>query len=215
MPRLIWDEPGKRFYEAGVDRGVLYDANNKAIAWNGLTAVEEDFVGTTVDPRYFEGQKVHDAPKTGEYSGTLRAFTYPDEFLEYEGTAQMETGLYISEQNPKTFGLSYRTRVGNDTRATDFAYKIHVLYGLTATPSSKNYDSISSTVDPIEFEWAIHGLPSDAPGYKHTAHLIFDSRTIDPTLMWILENTFYGNEGSDGRLMPLPEVIQYVKGNWS
>lgn len=215
MPRLIWDEPGKRFYEAGVDRGVLYDSNNQAHAWNGLTAVEEDFGDVAVDPRYFEGQKRYDLPNTGDYSGTLRAYTYPDEFLEYEGTYQLEDGLYVGDQNPKTFGLSYRTKVGNDTLGTNYGYKIHVLYGLTATPSSKNFESISDKTDPMEFEWAIHGLPSDAPGYKPTAHLIFDSRTIDPTLMWVLENTFYGNEGTNGRLMPLAEVIQYTKDNWS
>lgn len=215
MTRLIWDEVGSRNFETGIDRGVLYDQNNVGYAWNGLTSVVQDFGESNVSAGYYEGLRRHNNTYDGDFSATLSAYTYPDEFLEFEGTYELENGLYVGEQEPLTFGLSYRTRAGDDISGVDAGYKIHVLYDLIATPSSKNYETISSTVDPLEFEWQISGLPQDAPGYKPTAHLIFDSRTINPTLLWILESTFYGNEYSNGRLMSLPEVIQYTTDNWS
>lgn len=214
MTRLVWDEPGTRQFEAGIDRGVLYDQNYVGYAWNGLTSVIEDFGEDGTLPRFYEGRKQFDLPTIGDYTGTLRAYTYPDEFLEFEGTYEIEEGLFVGEQAPKTFGLSYRTRVGDDISGLDAGYKIHVLYNLTATPSNKNYTSIGSSVDPLEFEWGISGIPQNAPGYQPTAHLIFDSRTMDPGLLWILESTWYGNSTSNARMMPLPEVIQYVTDNW-
>lgn len=211
MASLVWDDTGNKNYETGIDRGVLYDSTGKAIAWNGLTSVAEGFDELEVEERYYEGCKQYDLAVEGSFIGTLSAFTYPDEFMEHEGAYEVETGMFTGEQEPITFGLSFRTWVGDGSH-----YKIHVLYGLTAIPSSKSYETIGATVSPIEFDWDLFGLPQLSPGYRPSSHVIIDSAKSNPTMLSILEATFYGNpNGSNGRLMPMWELIRYVKDNWS
>lgn len=216
MAKLVWDQIGSREFETGIDRGVLYDQTSKGYAWNGLTGISEDFSDDGSDPRYQEGTKVFDLASIGEFQATLTAFTYPDKFLEFEGVYEDSAdGLFLGEQAPKTFGLSYRTRVGDDIDGVDAGYKIHSLYNLIAVPSTKIYETHNNLVTPLEFEWAITSMPQNAPGYRPTAHVIFDSRYVDPWLLTILESTFYGNETSNARQMSVADIIQYTKENWS
>ena len=210
MARLQWDQPGERLFETGVSHGVLFDRDGKAIAWNGLTSVSENLQGSVGDGYYVEGRKKHSNPVEGDYEGILTAFTYPDEFLDYEGNYEFEDGLYLGDQQPELFSLSYRTMVGDDLNGVDAGYKIHILYSLVAIPSNRNYATISSTTDPLEFEWTITGLPQDAPGYRPTAHVILDQRKLDWFNFSAIEATLYGTETSDGRLMSIVELISFL-----
>lgn len=211
MARLVWDADGTREFETGLDRGVLYNENARGYAWNGLSAVSRSFQDYGVSTAYSEGVKQIDIPTTGTFEGSIRAFTYPDEFLPFEGSPEVVDGLYLGEQAPKTFGLSFRTRIDSDT-VSDQHYKIHHIYNLTASPTTKNRETLTDNAAAMEFEWDISSVPVDIPGYQPTAHIVVDTRYIHPTLVWILESTFYGNEWSNARQMGMNELITYCKG---
>lgn len=211
MTKLLWDQVSKRFYEAGLDRGVLYLADGRGVAWSGLTSVEEDFGGEATSPVFFDGVKVRDNPSTGDYSATLTALTYPDEFLEYEGGGALGNGLYVDDQPAKTFGLSYRTRVGNDVQNLDLGYKIHILYNLTATPESIGNETLTDSPNPNSFGWKLSSVPQEAVGYRPTAHVMFDSRYIWSDLREGLESILYGGDNADARLPSINELLDFVK----
>jgi len=173
MTTLVWDAVGDRVYETGVDRGVLYLSDGRGVPWNGLTAVE-DRTTSTVTPLYWDGVKYNDLFVVGDFVGLLKAYTYPDEFMEFEGVQEVDNGLFVAGQTPKIFGLSYRTKIGNDL-TSELGYKIHILSNLTAVPSTKAFKTISDTMAAVEFEWTLTAVPSHVPGYKPTSHLIFDT----------------------------------------
>lgn len=198
MTTLVWDKPGQRLYEAGVDRGVLYLSNDLGIAWNGLTSVEEDLDDTTSEPVFFDGTKIMDMPMLGDFSATLHAFTYPDEFLEYEGVIPAGDGLFVDGQSPKQFGLCYRTRVGNDTEGPNFGYKIHIVYNVTAVPDTKSYSTQTPGSGAMDFAWKLTAVPEDVPGYRPTAHVILDSRFLPADILRTIEDILYGTDGSEG-----------------
>jgi len=212
MPTLVWDEVGTRFYEDGVDRGVLYPPNAPGVAWSGLVAVTEKVVGGEPTPIYFDGVKYADTGVIGDFSGTIKAYTYPDEFLEFEGVLEVGNGLYVANQQYRTFGLTYRTRVGSD-EADDIGYKIHVLYNLSAIPSQKTFESLSNSASPIPFEWNVTAIPAEISGFRPTAHLIFDSRKMSPDLLADLEDALYGDGLSEPRL-PAPSTLAAFIGSW-
>lgn len=210
MAKLTWDDVGKRIYEIGLDRGVLYLESNVGIAWNGLRAIEEDLTETNTDAVYFDGSKHIDSQNTGDFSATIKALTYPDAFLEYEGVSELETGVVVANQNSKMFGLSYRTLVGNDVDNDSLGYKIHILYNLTAVPDNKTYSSIDDAASPIEFSWNVTSMPSAASGYRATAHVIVDSRYISlPTLSYI-ERALYGTSFASPILPDLDALLYKV-----
>jgi hypothetical protein len=192
VTRLLWDKIGERLYEDGLDRGVLYLPDDNGVAWNGLTSVEEDMGEDTSDPVYFDGVKYMDDPSIGDFSATLNAFTYPDEFLEYEGIEAIGGGMFVDGQDSNLFGLCYRTKVGNDTEGTDLGYKLHLLYNLTAVPDASNYQTISETASPLEFSWKITGVPVSISGYRATCHVILDSRFLRADVLAALEDILYG-----------------------
>lgn len=207
MTKLLWDKAGERLYETGLDRGVLYLSDGSGVPWNGLTGVDEDFSDDGGDPVYFDGIKQLDSPLIGNFSATLSALTYPDEFLDFEGTESLGNGLYVDNQVPKTFGLSYRTLVGNDALLTDYGYKIHLLYNLTASITGDSHETLGSSVNPVEFSWSIGSVPVEIAGYRPTAHLIFDSSRMVGTLLQSIEDILYGTALVNPRLPTIQELI--------
>lgn len=210
MTKLLWDQVGERRYEDGIDRGVLYLTNNTGVSWNGLTSIEEDMGGDTSEPRYFDGIKYLDEPLTGDFIATLSAFTYPDEFLEFEGVIALGNGLFVDGQDSKMFGLSYRTKIGNDVYGYEHGYKIHLLYNLTVTPDTHNYETLSNSPKPQLFSWKITGVPKVASGNRATSHVIFDSRFLNTAMFASIEAVLYGDAANIPRLPTINELINIV-----
>lgn len=211
MTALAWDQTGQRFYETGVDHGVLYlpdVAGNyeTGYAWNGLVNVTESPSGAESNPQYADNIKYLDLYSAEEFGGTIEAFTYPDEFAECDGTAQPQPGVTVGQQTRKTFGLSYRTKVGNDLNP-DLGYKIHLVYGAKAAPSEKAYATINDSPEAVTFSWEVTTSPIDAGnGLKPTSTIVIDSTKADATALAALEDMLYGTVGTDPQL-PLPSVV--------
>lgn len=205
MTALVWDALGDKIYETGIDRGVLYLSDGSGVAWNGLTSFD-DKTGGEVTPVYFDGIKYNDIYVQKDFEATLKAFTYPDEFMEFEGLQEVDNGFFVSGQQPKTFGLSYRTKIGNDVDS-EFGYKIHLWSNLTAVPATKSYKTNAKSIGAIEFEWSISAIPSRVPGYKSSPHLIFDTTKADPDFVTYLEEILYGTESEDPKLPSFAELL--------
>ena len=219
MTKLVWDQVGQRFYETGVDRGVLYLPNSQGVydtghAWNGLTAVTESPSGAESNPQYADNIKYLNLVSAEEFNGTIEAFTYPDAFAACDGTATPVAGVSVGQQARKTFGLSYRTRIGNDVDGTDHGYKLHLIYGALAAPSEKAYNTINDSPEAITFSWEISTTPVDAgEELKPTATLTIDSTKVSKARLTALEEALYGTVGTDPRL-PLPtEVFEMLAGD--
>jgi len=200
MTKLIWDKIEGRIYETGVDHGVLYIPSapgryDNGVAWNGLISVTEEFGDDKSKPNYFDGVKYLDSYVNGDFSAILVAFTYPDEFLEFEGMGHLGNGFLVDDQTPKVFGLSYRTLIGSELEGTDKGYKIHLLYNLTAVPSSLSYETRGDSIEAIDFSWKIDSVPENVSNYRPTAHAILDSRYLQSDLLEIIENILYGLGG--------------------
>lgn len=206
MSKLTWNAVGSRFYEAGVDRGVLYIDDN-AVPWNGLTGVSEESSGGEAKPYYLDGIKYLNLPSREDFEGTITAFTYPTEFGPCDGTARVRPGLFLTQQRRKPFGFSYRTRVGNDLRGNELGYKIHLIYNALAQPSNRGYSTQGKETEALEFSWKITTKPLRIAGYQSTAHLILDSRYIHPVTMSKLEDMLYGTDDSAAGLPSFDELI--------
>uniref|UniRef100_A0AAU7GXL6 Major tail protein n=1 Tax=Streptomyces phage Scarif TaxID=3158858 RepID=A0AAU7GXL6_9CAUD len=206
MPRLTWGETGKRLYETGIDRGVLYVGANAGVAWTGLTSVEERPSGGENKSYYLDGVKYLQASASEEFTATINAFTYPDEFGQCDGTAQIRPGLFLNQQRRIPFGLSYRTMVGSDLNP-ERGYKIHIVYNALAEPSQQTYSSNSDSPDPVEFSWSVYTRPPKVNGYKNTAHVVIDSRTTDPATLKAIEDILYGDSELMSRLPSIEELI--------
>jgi hypothetical protein len=211
MTAIIWDDVTTRFFETGIDRGVLYlqeaGAYPEGVPWNGLTAVEES-TSRSSESLYFNGSKYLDIPIFDDFAGTLKAITYPDELLECEGTLSIRNGFYADNQNQKRFGLSYRTLIGNDSDGIDHGYKIHILFNLSAFPSSVSYSTMGENVEPQEFSWTINSNAILIPNMRPTSHLIIDSRKVSPAGLANLEILLYG---ADGIVPHLPSITQIIE----
>jgi hypothetical protein len=209
---LTWDEVGERLYEVGVDHGVLYIPNatgvyDKGYAWNGLTTVTESPSGAEANPQYADNIKYLNLYSAEEFGGTIEAFTYPDEFAQCDGTVVPAPGIAVSQQARKMFGLSYRSRVGNDLEGTDFGYKLHLLYGLTASPSEKAYATINDSPEAIAFSWDVTSIPAPATDLKPTSLIVIDSTAVDPADLTALETLLYGAAATEPKLPTPDEVI--------
>ena len=216
MPAIKWDQTGERLYETGVDHGVLYipDASSKyvgGVAWNGLTAVTESPSGAEPNPQYADNIKYLNLISVEEFGGTIEAFTYPEEFEQCDGTASLAPGVTIGQQSRKTFGLSYRTLVGNDVDATDHGYKIHLIYGAMAAPSEKAYATVNDSPEAITFSWELTTTAVEVTGHKPTASLTVDSTKASADGMAALEAVLYGSDTEDARL-PLPDEVLTLVG---
>ena len=213
MPKLTWDDTGKRLYELGVDHGVLYvqgptGTYPAGVAWNGLVSVTESPSGAESNPQYADNIKYIDLISAEEFGGTIEAFTYPDEFGVCNGTASPSTGLVLGQQTRKRFGMSYRTKIGNDVDQMDHGYKIHLIYGALAAPSEKAYASINDSPEAITFSWEFSTIPValTTGSYKPVASLTIDSTKVDPAKLALLEAELYGDETNPANL-PLPDEI--------
>lgn len=217
MTALTWDQVGERLYETGVDRGVLYipDASgvyDTGVAWNGLVTVTESPSGAEASPQFADNVKYLNLVSAEEFGATIEAFTYPEEFGQCDGTAAPAPGVLLGQQGRKTFGLAYRTLVGNDLEGTDFAYKLHLIYGALAAPSEKAYATINDSPEAITFSWEVTTTPISVASYKPTSQMVIDSSTVDSADLTALEAILYGSVGVDPRL-PLPaEVISLFAG---
>lgn len=215
MSKLVWDKTGDRLYETGVDRGVLYVQSNgtypNGVAWNGLTAVTESPSGAEATPLYADNIKYLNLMSAEEFGCTIEAYTYPEEFAECDGSAELATGVTIGQQARKTFGLSYRTKIGNDATGDKFGYKLHLIYGGLASPSEKAYATINDSPEAITFSWEVSTTPVSVDGHSPTASITIDSTKVEPTKLKALEEILYGKdgEGASGTepRLPLPSEI--------
>lgn len=204
MDRITWDQPDERTYESGVDRGVLYPPDVSGVPWNGLTSVEGDESSGDVSSYYFDGSKYLDTRSPSDFSATLKAMTYPDEFLEFDGVSEISSGGLFFDSQPvtKTFGLSYRTRIG-DALSGNAGYKIHLAYNLTAKSDNKAFATIGGSASASDFSWTITGVPEVLGGIRPTAHVFLDSRKLDPDLLAGIEDILYGNAPNTGSTIDL------------
>ena len=214
MAKLVWDKTGDRLYETGVKNGVLYiptaGVYSKGVAWNGLTAVTESPSGAEATALYADDTKYLSLMSTEEFGATIEAYTYPDEFAACDGSAELADGVMIGQQKRSTFGLCYKTTIGNDTEGNDHGYKLHIIYGAQAKPSERAYASINDSPEAITFSWEITTTPVNVTGAKPTASLVIDSTKADPSKLAALEDILYGKDGepaSEPRL-PLPDEIK-------
>jgi len=216
MSKLVWDQTGERFYETGVKQGVLYPQETGGIyptgvAWNGLSAVTESPSGAEPTPIYADDIKYLNLLSAEEFGATIEAYTYPDEFAQCDGSAEIATGVMIGQQNRKVFGLSYKTTLGNDVDGNDHGYKLHIIYGALAAPSEKGYSTINDSPEAITFSWEITTTPVSVTGFKPTASIVIDSTKVDAADLEALEEILYGTIDNDPYL-PLPDEISSLFG---
>lgn len=218
--RLAWDQIGKKTYETGVDRVVLYkqtlDPESKATvygtgtAWNGVSNINDNPSGGESNKQYADNQLYLNLLSAEEYAATIEAFTYPDEFEECDGSKEVAPGVYIQQQSRKGFGISYRSLIGNDTEGTDYGYKIHLVYGCLAAPTEKGHATVNESPEAGTMSWEVSTTPVQVEGYKPTATMVIDSTKVSVEKLKKLEDILYGTESSEPRL-PLPdEVIELM-----
>lgn len=213
MSRLTWDNTSERLYETGVKQGVLYPIQadgkySKGVAWNGLTAVTESPSGAEATALYADDIKYLNLMSNEEFGATVEAYTYPDEFAECDGSSALATGVMIGQQKRKTFGLCYRTTLGNDVDGNDYGYKLHLIYGCLAAPSEKAYATINDSPEAITFSWEISTTPVNVEGFKPTSCITIDSTKANTTKLAALEDILYGkNDDETTARLPLPDEI--------
>ena len=219
MSRLTWDKTGERYYETGVKQGVLYPIQadgrySKGVAWNGLISVTESPSGAEATPLYADDITYLNLISNEEFGATIEAYTYPDEFYECDGSSALADGVMIGQQKRKTFGLCYRTTVGNDVDGNDYGYKLHLIYGCLAAPSEKGYNSINDSPEAITFSWEVSTTPVSVKGFKPTSQITIDSTKIaegKKAKLTELEDILYGKDGDGGSAtdprLPLPDEV--------
>src|SRR5690349_9269594 len=212
MAKLVWGRVGKRLFQTGVDRGVLYPQGGTGVAWDGLTSVTESPTGGEAKPLYVDGYKYMNRAGREEMEGSIEAFTYPPEFEACDGTASLGKGLYFGQQRRKSFDLCYRTQVGNDLAGTDHGYKLHLIYNALATPSTKNYATVGDNPEAINFSWSFSTKPVKVSGYRPVPHIIFDSTQSQESLMIAIEDILYGSSLVNARMPTPSEVITLFVG---
>ena len=224
MAQLTWDQTGARTYETGVDRGVVYPYDSTktgegqhpygpGVAWNGLTQVSESPSGADANDLYADNIKYLSLRAAEDFGATIEAYTYPDEFAKLDGTQELATGVYIGQQSRGMFGLCYRTRIGNDTDGDSHGYKLHLIYGATAAPSDKAYESVNDSPDAITFSWEINTTPIAVADFRPTATIVIDSTKADSNKLAALEAKLYGTDGTGGAegtdpYLPLPDEVK-------
>ena len=216
MAKLVWDQSGQKFFETGVSNGVLYVSDGQGgylngVAWNGLTSVAENPSGAESNPVYADNIKYLNIISAEEFGATIEAFTYPDEFMECDGSAQVVAGVNIGQQARKSFGISYRTRVGNDVAGDNLGYKIHVIYNCQAAPSGKTYSTVNESPEAITFSWEVTTTPVPVEGFRPTATVVFDSTKLDAEKMAAVENALYGGASSEPSLPSIEELLALVQ----
>jgi hypothetical protein len=215
MVALVWDQVGERTYETGVDHGVLYtpDATGdyiSGVAWNGLVSVQETPTGAESNPQYADNIMYLNLISAEQFGATIEAFTYPEEFNQHDGLGSLPVdspGVVIGQQARKPFGLSYRTRYGNDVEGDDYAYKLHLVYGCLASPSEKAYNTVNDSPEAVTFSWEVTTTPVPVTGFRPTSLLVVDSSTADPEQLVLLEQQLYGTVSITANLPTPNEVL--------
>ena len=217
MSKLVWDQTGERIYETGVSKGVLYPMNSNGaypagVAWNGLTSISESPEGADIEDIYADNIKYLSLQAAETFGATIEAYTYPDEFALCDGSVEVATGVMIGQQPRKTFGLCYRTEIGNDVQNEAYGYKLHLIYGCKAQPSEKSYETINDSPEAIQFSWEVKTTPVNVTGQKATSCLVIDSTKVDSEKLTALENVLYGTDGTGGSEgtaphLPLPDAV--------
>lgn len=207
MTRISWNAPGERYFETGVDRGVLYVDANSGVSWTGLISVAESPSGGDPRPYYQDGIKYLNIASKEEFEATINAFTAPKEFAPCDGVGAMQNGLFATQQPRKTFSLCYRTMIGNDVDGQDHGYKIHLVYNALAGPSERSNSTLGDNVEPNSLSWKITTLPPTMSGLKPTAHFVIDSRYTDPTRLANVEDILYGSDAADARIPSVSELM--------
>lgn len=211
MAKIVWDETGKKFFETGVEKGVLYVRDNAGayplgVAWNGLISVSESPSGGEPEAVYADNIKYANVLSTEEFGASIEAYTYPDEFAVCDGSAEVATGVLAAQQGRSAFGLAYTTKVGNDVDGQDHGYKLHLIYGALAAPSEKSYQTMNESPDLVTFSWDLSTTPVAVTGFKPTANLTLDSRKVEQTKLDALELILFGDVATEARL-PLPDEV--------
>lgn len=216
MSKLLWDQTGQKTYETGVDRGVLYPINEgkypQGVAWNGLINVTESPSGAEPSPIWADNQKYLNLMSAEEFGASIEAYTYPEEFADCDGSKEIAPGVFAGQQTRKLFGMSYRTKIGNDVDGEDHGYKIHLIYGALASPSQKAYATVNDNPEAITFSWEISTTPVEVPNAKATSCITIDSTKVDKDKLKALEDILYGTDGADESSstvarLPLPEEV--------
>lgn len=215
--KLKWDETGKRVYETGVSQGVLYvqtdeGAYGNGVAWNGLTSVNESPSGAEPTPLYADDIKYLELTSTEEFGASIEAYTYPDEFEQCDGSAELGAGITIGQQPRKAFGLCYKTVKGNDVKNNDYGYKLHLIYGAKAKPSEKAYQTINDSPEAITFSWEVSTTPVEVTGFKPTASLTIDSTKVSKEILKSIEDKLYGTETEEPTLLMPNEILALLPG---
>lgn len=216
--KLKWDNIGERFFEAGVSKTVLYKHNgatyDTGVAWNGIQKITENPSGAEVTPIYADNIKYINVVSTEEFGATIEAYTYPDAFAECDGSSELATGLKIGQQPRSPFGLCYRTNIGNDIVGIDMAYKIHIIYGAVAAPSSRDNGTINESLEAMTFSWEVSTTPVEVAGHKPTAHLEIDSRKISSKALEEIEKKLYGDGATTNPTLLMPDqVLEIIQSN--
>lgn len=218
MSKLVWDADAQRLYETGVSKGVLYlrddeGAYPKGVAWNGLTGATESPSGAEPTDLYADNMKYLTMRSAEDLGATITAYTYPDEWNQCDGNAEVVDGMTIGQQSRRSCGLSYQTVIGNDVAGNDYGYKIHLMYGVTASPSERAYQTINDSPEAIEFSWELTTTPVAVTGYKPTALVTIDSTNFKTeeakARLQALEDILYGTDEEDPRL-PLPDEVKTI-----
>lgn len=216
MTTLSWGDYGKRYFEAGVERGVLYIDGLDGVAWDGLIAVNESPSGGDAKPYYIDGVKYLNNSSKEEYEATIEAYTYPEEFAACEGIVAIDNeskGLFATQQKRKSFGFSYRTQIGNDDKDLDFGYKLHIVYNALASPSDRSNQTVTEDVELSTFSWNITTKPRPVQGASYSSHIVMDTRTTWPWVVEAVENLLYGTEDTPPTLPSPEELIALFKDN--
>jgi hypothetical protein len=209
MAKIVWGASGEKEFQFGVDQGVVYMDDGRAVPWNGLVSVTEKS-DRTIEPIYFDGHKVHDYVSTGSYAAAIKAITYPDEILEVEGYGEIIQGAWVGEQRPTTFCMSYRTQLANDLEMTGSAYRIHILYNVSLVAADKSYNTVSELASPMTFEWSATTVPEEADFIAPGAHIFIDSDEIAPDVLEWLELRLYGGDTANPSFPSYAELTNYL-----
>lgn len=216
MARLVWDNAGERLFETGVKNGVLYVQDEDGsymdgVVWNGLTAITESPSGAEETPLYADDIKYVVFYSNEEFGATIEAYTYPEEFEQCDGSAELGEGVKVGQQARRSFGLVYKTSVGNDIQGQDFGYKIHIIYGAKAAPSEKAYATVNDSPEAITFSWEVSTVPVPVEGFKPTSTVVIDSTKCDPEILAVIEGKLFGNDDDNATLLLPNEIQQLLK----
>ena len=211
MSKIIFDNTGEKIYETGVDHCVLFvrdgNAYQTGVAWNGITAINESPSGAEATPIYADNIKYLNIVSGEDFGATIEAYTYPDEFTECDGSAEIVAGVKIGQQTRKPFALCYRTLIGNDVAGTGHGYKLHFIYNAQAAVSAKKYKTINESPEAMSFSWEISTTPEVVEGFKPTATVTVDSTKVDSTKLKALEDKIYGTENSEPTMPTISEIV--------